>query len=62
VGTALRFSSTGRESLVADLRNVLTAQYVRRARELATRMTKPAESVTATADLLESVVHGQRVG
>jgi UDP:flavonoid glycosyltransferase YjiC (YdhE family) len=54
VGTARRFSSTGQESLVADLRTVLTAQYAGRARELATRMTKPAESVTAAADLLEA--------
>jgi UDP:flavonoid glycosyltransferase YjiC (YdhE family) len=54
VGTARRFSSTGQESLVADLRTILTAQYVGRACELATRMTKPAESVTAAADLLES--------
>ena len=54
VGAARRFSSTSQESLVADLRTILTAQYVGRARELATRMTKPAESVTATADLLEA--------
>ena len=53
VGSARRFSSTTRESLVAELRTILAPQYVTRAREIATRMTKPAESVTAAADLLE---------
>ena len=61
VGTARRFSSTSQESLVADLRTVLTAQYVARARELATRMTKPAESATASADLLEGTARRKRV-
>jgi UDP:flavonoid glycosyltransferase YjiC (YdhE family) len=61
VGTARRFSSTGQESLVADLRTVLTPQYVARARELATRMTKPADSVIASADLLEGTARRKRV-
>ena len=54
VGTARRFSSTSRESLVADLRMILAPQYVTRAREIATTMTKPADSVPAAADVLES--------
>jgi UDP:flavonoid glycosyltransferase YjiC (YdhE family) len=41
------------ESLVADLRAILAPQYVARAREVASQMTKPAESVAAAADLLE---------
>jgi UDP:flavonoid glycosyltransferase YjiC (YdhE family) len=53
VGSARRFSSTTRESLVADLRTILAPHYATRAREIATRMTKPAETVTAAADLLE---------
>jgi UDP:flavonoid glycosyltransferase YjiC (YdhE family) len=53
VGSARRFSSTTRESLVADLRTILAPQYVTRARELATQMTRPAESVATTVDLLE---------
>ena len=53
VGTARRFSSTTRESLVADLRTILAPQYVTRAREIATRMSKPAASVAAAADLVE---------
>ena len=62
VGTARRFSSTTRESLVADLRRILAPQYVARAREVATQMTKPAESVAATADLLENFARVKRVG
>jgi UDP:flavonoid glycosyltransferase YjiC (YdhE family) len=53
VGTARRFSSTTRQSLVADLRTVLAPRYVARAREIATWMTKPAEGITAAADLVE---------
>ena len=53
VGTARRLSSTTQKSLVADLRTILAPQYVARAREIATRMTKPAASVTAVADLVE---------
>ena len=62
VGTARRFSRTTRESLVADLRTVLAPHYVARAREIATRMTKPADSVAAAADLLEDFARLQRVG
>jgi UDP:flavonoid glycosyltransferase YjiC (YdhE family) len=62
VGTARRFSTTTRESLVADLRTILAPQYVARAREIATRMTTPAESVAAAADLVESFARLRRVG
>jgi UDP:flavonoid glycosyltransferase YjiC (YdhE family) len=62
VGTARRFSTITRESLVADLRTILAPHYVTRAREVATRMTKPTESVTATADLLENFARSRRVG
>jgi UDP:flavonoid glycosyltransferase YjiC (YdhE family) len=54
VGSARRFSNINQASLVAELRRILTPQYVTRAREVATQMTKPAESVTTTADLLEN--------
>ena len=56
VGSGQRFSTTTRESLVADLRRILAPQYVTRAREVATWMTKPAASVTAAADLVENPV------
>ena len=61
VGTARRFSIT-RESLVADLRTILAPQYVARARGIATRMTKPAESAAAAADLLEDFARQKRCG
>jgi UDP:flavonoid glycosyltransferase YjiC (YdhE family) len=62
VGTARRFSSITQQSLVADLRTILAPQYVTRAREVATRMTKPAESVAAAADRVEDFARFQRVG
>jgi UDP:flavonoid glycosyltransferase YjiC (YdhE family) len=61
VGTARRFSTTTRESLVADLRRILAPQYVTRAREIAIRMTKPAASVAAAADLVENFARLRRV-
>jgi len=62
VGTARRFSTTTEKSLVADLRRILAPQYLNRARELATRMTQPAESVTAAADLVENFARSSRAG
>jgi UDP:flavonoid glycosyltransferase YjiC (YdhE family) len=55
VGAARRLSSTSEESLVADLRCILTPQCVARARDIATRMTKSADSVVTTADLVEDL-------
>ncbi|BBZ44495.1 glycosyltransferase GtfA [Mycobacterium parmense] len=62
VGTARRFSTTTEKSLVADLRRILAPQYLARARELAPRLTKPADSVAATCDLLENFARPKRVG
>ncbi|HTX97924.1 MAG TPA: glycosyltransferase [Mycobacterium sp.] len=62
VGRARRLPSTTVGSLVGHLRYLLAPHYASRAREIATRMTKPPESVTAAADLLESAAHGKRVG
>jgi UDP:flavonoid glycosyltransferase YjiC (YdhE family) len=61
VGTARRFSTATEKSLVADLRTILAPQYVARAREIATRMNKPAESVAAAADLLENFASLHRI-
>jgi UDP:flavonoid glycosyltransferase YjiC (YdhE family) len=61
VGCARRLSTITRESLVAHLRHILAPQYVTRACEIATRMTKRAESVTAAADLLEDTARRKRV-
>jgi len=60
VGTGRRFSATTEKSLVADLRMVLALQCLARARALATRMTKPAESVATAADLLEDFARLKR--
>jgi UDP:flavonoid glycosyltransferase YjiC (YdhE family) len=61
-GTARRFSSTTEKSLIADLRTILAPQYLTRAREIATRMTRPAESVAAAADRVEDFARLRRVG
>ena len=62
VGTGRRFSTTTEKTLVADLRRILAPQYLTRARELATRMTKAGESVTAAADLLENFARRESFG
>jgi UDP:flavonoid glycosyltransferase YjiC (YdhE family) len=55
-------SATTEKSLVADQRRILAPQYVSRAPEIATRMTKPAASVAAAADLLEDFARLKHVG
>jgi UDP:flavonoid glycosyltransferase YjiC (YdhE family) len=60
VGSSRRFSGTTKESLVAELRGILNPHYVARAREVASQMTEPAESITATADLLEESASKRR--
>jgi UDP:flavonoid glycosyltransferase YjiC (YdhE family) len=62
VGLGRQFSATTQESLVADLRSILTPQCATRAREVAAQMTKPAESVARAADLLEEAVRRGRSG
>jgi UDP:flavonoid glycosyltransferase YjiC (YdhE family) len=62
VGTARRFSSTTEKSLVADLRTILAPQYATRAREVAARMAKPAESVATAADRVEDYASSRQVG
>lgn len=60
VGAARRFANTNRESLVADLRQILAPGCVTRAREFATRMSKPDASVASAADLLETLASPKR--
>jgi len=62
IGTGRRFSTTDRQSLVADLRRILAPGYAARARDVASRMTSPADSVTRSADLLEQTVRQGRFG
>ncbi len=58
VGTARRFSTTNTRTLVADLRTILAAPYSTRARQIATRMSKPSVAVATAADLLEGAARG----
>jgi UDP:flavonoid glycosyltransferase YjiC (YdhE family) len=60
VGTARRFSTTTRESLVADLNRILAPQCVARARELASGMTKSVDSVASAADVVEKFADSRR--
>ncbi|OBH35847.1 glycosyltransferase [Mycobacterium sp. E342] len=55
VGAGRGFFDSTLDSLVADLRSILTPECAARAREVAAQMTKPAESVAMAADLLEGV-------
>ncbi|KAA8963870.1 glycosyltransferase [Mycobacterium sp.] len=61
VGTARHFSATTAKTLAADLRKILAPHYLTRAREVATRMTTPADSAARAADLLEDFAGGQGV-
>lgn len=61
VGTARRFSTTTQQSLIEDLRTILAPQYAARAREIAARMSKPSESVTAAVDLVEKFARKRRM-
>lgn len=56
-GTARRFSTTNRRTLVADLRTILEPSYAMWARKVATRMTKPDAAIGMAADLLEKAAH-----
>lgn len=59
-GAGRPFAATTEESLVADLRTILAPQCAARAREVAGQMTKPAESASRAADILEDVVRPGR--
>jgi UDP:flavonoid glycosyltransferase YjiC (YdhE family) len=56
VGSGRAFSASNLGSLVADLRAILDPQCTTRAREVAALITKPAESASRTADLIEDAV------
>lgn len=53
VGTTRRFSATTQETLVTDLRRILDPECVARARDLATRMSRPTDSAIRAADAVE---------
>lgn len=60
VGTYRRFSATTRDTLLADLQVLLARSTSDRARVLARRMSRPSDSVTTAADLLEEVARAGR--
>jgi UDP:flavonoid glycosyltransferase YjiC (YdhE family) len=62
VGTSRRFSAATEKTLVADLHTILDPQYLARARELATRMISPTDSVATAAELAEDFARRKRVG
>ncbi|WP_299565933.1 nucleotide disphospho-sugar-binding domain-containing protein [uncultured Mycolicibacterium sp.] len=60
VGTARRFSTATRQTLVSDLRMILAPEYRERARRLAERITDPAKGAARAADLLEQAAAAGR--
>lgn len=62
VGAAQQFGAATQQSLVADLRLILTSQYADRAGAVAAQMTAPAESIAGAADLLEEAAGSPRPG
>lgn len=62
IGSGRRFTTTTRKSLAADLRSVCKPEYVAEAKQFARRMTTPAASVAAAADLLEKAARRQPRG
>ncbi len=55
VGFGRAFSDSTSDSLIADVRSILSPQYADNAHEVAARMTAPAKSVDISADLLEEL-------
>jgi vancomycin aglycone glucosyltransferase len=55
IGVAREFSESTPETLVADLRSILTPEYRSRASLVATQMTTPTESISRAANLAEYV-------
>jgi UDP:flavonoid glycosyltransferase YjiC (YdhE family) len=60
VGSGQEFRTTTLDSLVAELRGILTPEYTTRARAIAALLTTPAESITGAADLLEEAARAGR--
>jgi UDP:flavonoid glycosyltransferase YjiC (YdhE family) len=62
VGSARCLSATTQDSLVADLRFILSPEHIARAHDVATWMSKPEVSVSTAADLLEESASIRRLG
>jgi UDP:flavonoid glycosyltransferase YjiC (YdhE family) len=61
IGAGRQLAASTLDSLVADLRSILTPQCATRAREIASQMTTSAESITLAADLLEDAARTGRL-
>ncbi|KUH95309.1 glycosyl transferase family 1 [Mycolicibacterium acapulense] len=62
VGFGRRFSSIGQKTLIKDLQRIRAPLYASRAQELAARITKPADSASAAADLIENCARSRSDG
>lgn len=62
VGTARRFAAVTEQTLLADLRTILAPDYAVRAREIAGRISTPAQAVSAAADRLEEFAGSKQFG
>jgi UDP:flavonoid glycosyltransferase YjiC (YdhE family) len=62
VGFGRPFFESTQETLLEDLRCILTPHHVTRTREVAAQMATPAESAATAADLLEEAVRLGRSG
>jgi vancomycin aglycone glucosyltransferase len=54
IGSGRRFPDVSAESLVADLKAILTPQYLTQARNIATEMLSPDETASSAADFVEA--------
>ncbi|BBZ01772.1 glycosyl transferase family 1 [Mycolicibacterium chitae] len=61
IGTTRRFSKSNRATMTQDLHRILDPGYATRARDLADRMTSPAESVVHAADVVEEFAGSRRL-
>jgi UDP:flavonoid glycosyltransferase YjiC (YdhE family) len=61
IGSAQRFSDVTQHSLAAQLRAILTPDYLTRARDIAAQMISPQESATRAADLVESAAQSAQI-
>ena len=60
IGSGRSFFASTLDSLVADLRSILTPECITRAREVAAQLSKPSDSLARATNLLEEVHRGGR--
>ncbi|OBK45112.1 glycosyltransferase [Mycobacterium sp. 1081908.1] len=62
VGTARRLSTATTETLLKDLRTILTPEYAARAREVASQMSDASKGTVAAGDLVENFARARVAG